>query len=142
LTAKVTDVFGNNVSSGAVITEVAAGAGGVITEVGYDTVAAGWTFKLHATGSGAMGVSLNLTTAPTDVTGLVTANSTWFATTTATDLTSLTAQVASLTAQVAAQAAILAVSRLDENSVTQKKYNTLVRKWNAAFPSKRIALKK
>ena len=53
----------------------------------------------------------------------------------ATTFTGLTAQVTALTAQ-------LAVSRLIENSVTQKKYNTLVRKWNAAFPSNKVALKK
>jgi hypothetical protein len=52
------------------------------------------------------------------------------------------AQFTSLTAQVAALTALLAVSRLIENSVTQKKYNTLARKWNAAFPSQAVALKK
>lgn len=127
LTAKVTDVFGNNVSSGAVITEVAAGAGGVITEVGYDSVAAGWTFKLHATGTGAMGVGLNLTTAPTDVTGLPVANSSWFATTTAADLTTLNASVAALTAQVAKLTA---------------DYNALVTKWNKRVASKTAPKKK
>ena len=127
LTAKVTDVFGNNVSSGAVISEVVAGAGGVITEVGYDSVEAGWTFKLHATGTGAMGVGLSLTTAPTDVTGLKAASSTWFATTTASDLTGLTAQVNALTAQVAALTA-------DYNALATK-YNKLVKK------SKRVAKK-
>jgi hypothetical protein len=54
----------------------------------------------------------------------------------------LAAQVTALTAQVTALTAQLAVSRLIENSVTQKKYNTLVRKWNAAFPSNKVALKK
>ncbi len=57
-------------------------------------------------------------------------------------VTALQAQVTTLTAKVAAMQAILDVSRLDENSVTQKKYNTLARKWNAAFPSQAVALKK
>jgi hypothetical protein len=41
----------------------------------------------------------------------------------------LAAQVATLTAQVAKR-------------VSKKKYNTLARKWNAAFPSQKVALKK
>ncbi len=49
--------------------------------------------------------------------------------------TALTAQVAALTAQ-------LAESRPKATSVTKKKYNTLARKWNAAFPSQKVALKK
>jgi len=43
------------------------------------------------------------------------------------------AQIAELTAQVAA---------IKANRVTKKRYNTLARKWNAAFPSQRVALKK
>ena len=50
--------------------------------------------------------------------------------------------IAALQAQVTALTAQLSVSRLIENSVTQKKYNTLARKWNAAFPSQKVALKK
>jgi hypothetical protein len=86
-----------------------------------------------------MGSTLAPAGVPTKVTAFGTPVGTQFFAVTALDLA---AQVTALTAQVAAQAAILAVSRLDENSVTQKKYNSLVRKWNAAFPSKRIALKK
>jgi hypothetical protein len=127
LTAVVTDVFGNKVTSGAVISESATGAGAAITEVGYDSVAGGWTFKLHATGTGAFGVGLSFTTAPTDVTGLAVANASWFATTTAVDLTALNAQVAALTASVAALKA-------DYNGLAAK-YNKLVKK------SKRVVLK-
>jgi hypothetical protein len=46
-----------------------------------------------------------------------------------TQVSALTAQVAALTAQVAKR-------------VSKKKYNTLARKWNAAFPSQKVALKK
>jgi hypothetical protein len=49
--------------------------------------------------------------------------------------TAVNAQVAALTAQLAA-------SRPIATSVTKKKYNTLARKWNAAFPSQKVALKK
>jgi hypothetical protein len=44
-------------------------------------------------------------------------------------ITTLTAQIATLTATVAKR-------------VSKKKYNTLARKWNAAFPSQKVALKK
>jgi hypothetical protein len=60
----------------------------------------------------------------------------------ATALAAAQSQITALQANVTALTAQLAVSRLIENSVTQKKYNTLARKWNAAFPSQRVALKK
>jgi hypothetical protein len=49
---------------------------------------------------------------------------------------------AAATAQIAALTAQLAASRPIATSVTKKKYNTLARKWNAAFPSQKVALKK
>jgi hypothetical protein len=49
---------------------------------------------------------------------------------------------ATLTAQIAALTTQLAASRPIATSVTKKKYNTLARKWNAAFPSQKVALKK
>jgi hypothetical protein len=51
-------------------------------------------------------------------------------------------QIASLTAQVTALTAQLAASRPVASSVTKKRYNTLARKWNAANPGARVALKK
>jgi hypothetical protein len=55
---------------------------------------------------------------------------------------SLAGQVTALTAQVAALTAQLAESRPKARSVTKKRFNTLARKWNAAFPSQKVALKK
>jgi hypothetical protein len=49
---------------------------------------------------------------------------------------------ASATAQIAALTAQLAESRPKATSVTKKRFNTLARKWNAAFPSQKVALKK
>jgi hypothetical protein len=54
----------------------------------------------------------------------------------------LSTQVTSLTAQVTALQAQLEASRPKATSVTKKKYNTLARKWNAANPGSRVALKK
>lgn len=49
---------------------------------------------------------------------------------------SLADQVKSLTAQVAALQAIV------DRKVTKKRFNKLARKWNAAFPGQKVALKK
>jgi hypothetical protein len=48
----------------------------------------------------------------------------------------VSAQVATLTAQVAALQVIV------DRKVTKKRFNTLARKWNAAFPSQKVKLKK
>jgi hypothetical protein len=55
---------------------------------------------------------------------------------------SLAGQVTALQAQVAALTAQLAESRPKATSVTKKRFNTLARKWNAANPGARVALKK
>jgi hypothetical protein len=44
--------------------------------------------------------------------------------------------------QIAALTAQLAESRPKAKSVTKKRFNTLARKWNAAFPSQKVKLKK
>ena len=49
---------------------------------------------------------------------------------------------AAATAQIAALTAQLADSRSKATSVTKKRYNTLARKWNRAFPSQAVKLKK
>jgi hypothetical protein len=148
VTGKVQDAFGNDltsaldISSGFTINTVGATAVSTATKTLYSstTKTYTWVFTAPATATGtAVSIAIAPAFTPTSVTELGTPVASQFFTVTAVDLT---AQLAALTAQVAAQAAILAVSRLDENSVTQKKYNTLVRKWNAAFPSQRIALKK
>ena len=68
-----------------------------------------------------------------DVVGMVKAKDSYVAvinnTGAATQITTLTAQVAALTTQLAA-------------SVTKKRFNKLARKWNRAFPSQKVALKK
>jgi hypothetical protein len=74
-----------------------------------------------------------------DVLGFATANNTFVAIlnnpAAATANATATAQIAALTIQLAA-------SRPIATSVTKKKYNKLARKWNAAFPSQKVALKK
>ena len=143
LIAKVTDVFGNQITEAVQIDTRVAGAGGVISasaDFTYSETEGGHGMKLHATGSGAMGVDLTFNSAdsPTDVTGLANAVKTWFGNSNAADLAG---QVAALSAQVASLQALMSTMRTFERSVTKKKYNTLARKWNRAFPSQAVKLK-
>jgi hypothetical protein len=52
------------------------------------------------------------------------------------------AGTAATNAQIAALTAQIATMRPKATSVTKKRYNTLARKWNAAFPSQAVKLKK
>jgi hypothetical protein len=49
---------------------------------------------------------------------------------------------AAVDAQVAALTAQLAASRPKAKSVTKKRFNTLARAWNRAFPSQAVKLKR
>jgi hypothetical protein len=89
--------------------------------------------------SGPVSMSVILTVASLADVGLPAPKTSAFSNTNATDLS---AQVTALTAQVAALTAQLDASRPKAKSVTKKKYNTLARKWNRAFPSQKVALKK
>ena len=135
----VADVFGNPV--------VADAANISLTNTRLNMGAPTWsttglTYEsvLTSTGSAAFVGSLDIGAA--DVAGMPDPKDSIVAVVNSTTQATVDTQIAALQAQVAAQAAILAVSRLDENSVTQKKYNKLARKWNAAFPSQAVALKK
>ena len=142
LTATVTDVFGNAVENSAgVVTVGVVGNGASVDDTTPDWSATKKNYgsTVTTTGSGSFGISAAITSAPADVTGLAAANSSAFVTvnsgSSTTEITTLTARVAALTAQ-------LAESRPKATSVTKKKYNTLARKWNAANPGARVALKK
>jgi hypothetical protein len=145
----VTDQFGNALENVAAASTLIAGADSVAGLGTLPTLgAATWdaTRKVYV-------ASLSAVTTPTefayiltvasgdvaDVGGLAKANRGGFfqinSAATATANAAATAQIAALTAQLAA-------SRPKATSVTKKKYNTLARKWNAAFPSQKVALKK
>jgi hypothetical protein len=142
VTVAVSDVFGNNVASEAgVVTLSVLGGGASLDDPtpDYSTTKKTYGSLLTAASAGSFALTAAITSAPEDVDGLPEAKDTFFVTinssSAADSITSLTAQVAALTAQ-------LALSRSIADSVTQKKYNTLVRKWNAAFPNNKVALKK
>jgi hypothetical protein len=134
----ITDVFGNNVS-GATVNAAVLGGGGAVDDAtpDYDSDAKVYEAKVSATASGSFALSVTITAE--DVDGLPDAVDSFFKTINSSDaaasITALTAQVAALTAQ-------LAESRPIATSVTKKKFNTLARKWNAANPGNKVALKK
>jgi hypothetical protein len=150
-TGTVTDMFGNlmTLAAGDVIVD---GLGG---NLGADATQTEWaqnsttkvvTFVVanrSTTGAAALSLKAHTTIGVSGVITKVTAFgdpvTTQFFSVNAVDLS---AQVTSLTAQVAALTAQLAESRPVATSVTKKKYNTLARKWNAANPGARVALKK
>jgi hypothetical protein len=152
VTGTVKDAFGNDLT----VALDAIGDFDVLGMVGVTTPAFKYTsstksyeFKYTAPTTAipvAVQIKLAAVETPTAVTAFGTPVASVFFTVTATDLTatvtSLTAQVASLTAQVAALTDQLAGSRPVADSVTKKKYNTLARKWNAANPGAKVALKK
>ena len=143
--AKITDVFGNTITSAVGLDTTTTGAGvtlspGAGTNVShsYSLTDGGHGIKLHKTSAGGMAINLAINANPANVTGLPTAVKTLFLTTTVVDQT---AQITALTAQVAALTAQMANMRTKARSVTKKKYNRLARKWNAANPGARVALK-
>jgi hypothetical protein len=134
----ITDQFGNAVTTGATATLTGVGAtfSGAAT---YDSTRKKWEANVNGVTQSNVSMQLSLTATDISANGFAAPVIYAFKSVSA---GSLADQVTALTAQVKALTAQLAVSRLIENSVTQKKYNTLARKWNAAFPSQRVALKK
>ena len=140
----VTDVFGNAKENDS-DTATAIGTPTVSPSTAVSAAASAWdatklAYKavLTATADGGQ-FSLSVSVAATNVTGLPVAKNTFFA---ALNAANPNTAVNALTAQVAALQAQLADMRTKARSVTKKKYNTLARKWNAANPGARVALKK
>jgi hypothetical protein len=149
ITGTAVDAFGNNLTTS--VPEASwtvTGLGGNFTgdaltdTFTYDATAK--TYKMVVTnrssaGTAALSVTLGDSVKSTKVTAFGDPVLTQFFTVTAADLS---AQVTALTAQVAALQAQLEASRPKATSVTKKRFNTLARKWNAANPGSRVALKK
>jgi hypothetical protein len=132
---KLTDVFGNDVEALTTGVTFSATSGlatlAATSGIGWD--AATKTYKATLTALSTQPFLAGITLADNSVAGLADANYAYSGVVNnpgaATQVAALTAQVAALTAQVAKR-------------VSKKKYNTLARKWNAAFPSQKVALKK
>jgi hypothetical protein len=138
VTFNITDVFGNVIET-AGIAGVLDTSAGTLTDDGR----ASWdsTRKVHVTKIAAASTSpfiltVNAAGSEATNTGLG-----------AGSLKGQTAVVnnttpAAVSAEVAALTAQIATMRPKATSVTKKRFNTLARKWNAAFPSQKVKLKK
>jgi len=145
VTFTATDVFGNVIEASATVTDIIV-AGDSVAGLGTlpDLGAATWdaTRKVYKASLSAVATPTEfayILTIPStgddsiaDVSGLAKAKRGGFY---AINSASAGAANAALTAQ-------LATMRPKATSVTKKRYNTLARKWNAAFPSQKVALKK
>jgi hypothetical protein len=134
ITFRITDVFGNALTDAA--GQAAITTFGVTAEsVQYSETLKVYRSKLHsaaATGNSAL-VTLTAPDGDLSVNGFPKSNLTAFSNLSA---ASLAEQVKTLTAQVADLQAIV------DRKVKKKRFNTLARKWNAAFPSQAVKLKK
>jgi hypothetical protein len=141
---EVVDAFGNaaNVSATGTASVTGGGTGtavkaedGTANVLKYSATTKRYAVVVTAgASSGQIAVGINLTVTPTDdqKAAFGTPVLTYF---NILNTSSLAEQVASLTTQVAALQVIV------DRKVTKKRYNTLARKWNAAFPSQKVWVK-
>jgi hypothetical protein len=132
VTFTIADAFGNLIENSSATSSIVRSNMGAVT---WDSSAKVYKSTMTAPTSGAFIASLDLDASDLSVDGFADSSQELIAVVNSAGSASLVSQVASLTAQLAA-------SRPIADSVTQKKYNTLARKWNAAFPSQKVALKK
>jgi hypothetical protein len=139
----VTDVFGNKIESlvkGDFKVSVVGGSAAAVSNTVWRSTTKDYSIEVTGrSDAGPVAVSVELNAVPDEIDALGAPKNTFFATMNVTDLETANA---ALTAQVTALQAQLANSRPIATSVTKKKYNTLARKWNRAFPSQKVALKK
>jgi hypothetical protein len=130
---KVRDVFGNQIET-TPITGAVAGAAHTVDAV-WDSANKWHDATITSSTNRAFILTLDglAGTNPDDVAGFADAS---IDSLQVVNSSGVSSQVAALTAQVATLTATVA------KRVSKKKYNTLARKWNAAFPSQKVALKK
>jgi hypothetical protein len=138
VTFTVTDVFGNQIEDRITTANSIAGVStdAVRTNMGlitWDAAAKVYKSTMTSPSSGAFIASIDLKNADLSVDGLADSKQELIATV---NVSGVSTQVATLTTQLAEANAKLA------KRVTKKRFNTLARKWNAAFPSQKVKLKK
>jgi hypothetical protein len=135
VTFTVTDVFGNAVensvgASNSVSADAQRDNMGLIS---WDAAAKVYKSTMTSPSSGPFIASIDLASTDLSVLGMPDSKQELIATV---NVSGASTQVATLTAQVAALQVIV------DRKVTKKRFNTLARKWNAAFPSQKVKLKK
>lgn len=132
VTFTIADVFGNLIENSSATSSIVRSNMGAVT---WDSTAKVYKSTMTAPTSGAFIASLDLNASDLSVAGFADSSQELIAVVNSTGSPSLVSQVAALTAQLAA-------SRPIADSVTKKRFNTLARKWNAAFPGQKVSLKK
>jgi hypothetical protein len=130
LNATVTDVFGNAIESGTPVT-VKFTPFATMTAA---TVTPAWdapskSFKETYTSTSSDPIAFSAAISATAVAGLAAPKNTIYAVVNAAGASDLAAKVAEL-------------QKIVDRKVTKKRFNTLAKKWNAAFPSQAVKLKK
>jgi hypothetical protein len=128
LTFTVKDVFGNAVEADVSILALAAATN--LSAITWDATAKVYKTTLTAPSAGPFVATI--ATGAADVAGLPDTSGSAVV---VVNNTGVSDQIASLTAQVAALQVIV------DRKVTKKRYNTLARKWNRAFPSQKVWVK-
>jgi hypothetical protein len=134
ITFKGTDVFGNQVEDDTELkakARVTVDGSPIAVDPTWDAAAKVYKASITSPSSSAFIVKIDAGSS-IDIDGYADAVSQTFVV----NNTGVAAQVATLTTQLAEANAKLA------NRVTKKRFNTLARKWNAAFPSQKVKLKK
>jgi hypothetical protein len=135
----VTDAYGNKLDTATIAAVAVATFGASNTPATYNTTRKQYEAVVFGTALDNVAMSVTLTADDLSDNGFAKPVTYAFSASVGADLAT---QVANLTAQNAALQAQLSNSRAKATSVTKKKYNTLARKWNAANPSAKVALKK
>ena len=131
---KVTDVFGNEITTNPTTAATLAVLGGSgSTTITYSTLRKQYEAAVFSATASSVAMSVTLTATDLSANGFAKPVKYAFASVSAGDLAT---QVTTLTAQVTALQAQLAA--LTASTVTKAKYNKLVRKWNRANPSNKV----
>jgi hypothetical protein len=136
----VVDMFGNAIEDAALTGQTLGADAGDPTAIAFSSTKKVYegSFTNRST-AGPVALLVNMAISADAVTAFGTKLTSQFFNVNGADLATANA---ALTAQVAALTAQLAESRPKATSVTKKRFNTLARKWNAANPGARVALKK
>jgi hypothetical protein len=135
VTFTVADVFGNLLEGATSPNIVGKGGTDNMGLVEWDATAKVYKSKMTSPSNGAFIAKLDMSPSA-EIAGFADTELEIVAVVNSVGNASLTTQVATLTAQVASLQAIV------DRKVSKKRFNTLARKWNRAFPSQAVKLKK
>jgi hypothetical protein len=136
---QVTDAYGNKLDTANLAEVTTAALGASVSAETYSTVRKQYEAVVFGTATANVAMSVSLTATDLSANGFAKPIKYVFSSVSGGDLAT---QVTTLTAQVAALVANLAALQIiKDRKVSKLKYNRLARKWNAAFPSNKVWVK-